>query len=87
MHLWDILIPGTREDCVTYRRPLICGPRATLALKKNIEGFVRCVEMTRNHNGTIDARCFIDYGQFDDGVDLAAYLLNRGWARETGQGV
>ena len=36
--------------------------------------------MTRYHDGTFDARCFIDYGQFDDGIDLAAYLLNRSWA-------
>ena len=80
VHLWGILIPDTREDCVTYRRPLSCGPRAILALERKIEGFVRCVEMTRYHDGTFDARCFIDYGQFDDGIDLAAYLLNRGWA-------
>lgn len=80
VHLWGILVPATREDCLAYQRPPECGPRAALALGEGIRGFVRCRVIGRRDDGTVDAQCFTGYGKFDDGIDLAAYLLNRGWA-------
>jgi endonuclease YncB( thermonuclease family) len=80
VRLWGIVIPATREQCIDYIRPLECGPRAVLTLKEGITGFVRCQTIARNEDGSVSAQCFTGYGKFDDGIDLAAYLLNRGWA-------
>lgn len=80
VHLWGIVIPPTREQCLDYIRPPDCGPRATLALKESINGFVGCRVVDRNVDGSVSAQCFTGYSSFDAGVDLAAYLLNRGWA-------
>lgn len=80
VRLWGIFVPATRADCLRYVRPPECGPRATLALKEGITGFVRCRSIVRYDDGSIGAQCFTGYSKFDDGVDLAAYLLNRGWA-------
>ena len=80
VHLWGILVPATREQCLTYVRPPECGPRAALTLQEGISGFVRCRIIARNEDNSVEAQCFSGYGNFDDGVDLAAYLLNRGWA-------
>lgn len=80
VHLWGIVIPPTREQCLEYIRPLDCGPRAALALKEGINGFVGCHVVNRNEDGSVSAQCFTGSSSFDAGVDLAAYLLNRGWA-------
>ncbi|MGR8921322.1 MAG: thermonuclease family protein [Gammaproteobacteria bacterium] len=78
--LWGIHIPRTHDDCLAHRRPLRCGQAASLALEQLIEGFVRCEPRARLDHRFVAARCVANYGHFDDGVDLAAYLLNRGWA-------
>ena len=80
VRLWGIVIPPTREQCAEYMRPPDCGPRATLVLKEGINGFVGCRAVERNDDRSISAQCFTGYSSFDAGVDLAAYLLNRGWA-------
>ena len=80
VQLWGVVIPPTREQCLEYIRPPDCGPRATLALKEGISGFVGCRVVNRNVDGSVSAQCFTGYSSFNAGVDLAAYLLNRGWA-------
>ncbi len=80
VHLWGIRIPPTRRDCRSFERPPTCAPRAVLALDFKVDGFVRCEEKFRNADRSVTARCVVDYSAFDEGDDLAAYLLNRGWA-------
>jgi endonuclease YncB( thermonuclease family) len=80
VRLWGIAIIPTHEDCLRHVRPPVCGPRAALALRQGITGFVRCTTVRRAAGGVVEAQCFTGYDSFDPGVDLAAYLLNRGWA-------
>lgn len=80
IHLWGIYIPPTGEQCQTFERPPVCGPRAVLALKFKIQGFVHCDPKSVNQGGSINAVCVVDRTAFNPGQDLAAYLLRRGWA-------
>jgi endonuclease YncB( thermonuclease family) len=72
--LHGVYIPPTAQACRTFERPVPCGSRAALALDFKIQGFVRCEGRDRNDDGTVSAYCTTD------GDDLAAYLLERGWA-------
>lgn len=72
--LHGVYIPPTAQSCRTFERPVPCGSRAALALDFKIQGFVRCEGRERNDDGTVSAYCTTD------GEDLAAYLLERGWA-------
>jgi endonuclease YncB( thermonuclease family) len=73
--LYGIHIPATGRTCRSDERPVKCGSRAALALDFKIDGdFVRCEPHQRHDDGTISAVCTAS------GVDLAAYLLERGWA-------
>ena len=72
--LYGIYIPPTAQSCRSFERPVQCGSRAALALDFKIQGFVRCETRDKNDDGTISAYCTAD------GDDLAAYLLERGWA-------
>ncbi len=74
IRLYGIHIPPTEETCRTHERPIRCGPRAALALEFKIQGFVRCHPIARNADESLVALCRAD------GVDLSAYLLQRGWA-------
>lgn len=69
-----IHIPATERSCRSFEQPVQCGSRAALALDFKIQGFVRCDTRERNDDGTLSAYCTAD------GDDLAAYLLERGWA-------
>ncbi len=69
-----IHIPATGQSCRTFERPVQCSSRAALALDFKIQGFVRCETRERNDDGSLSAYCTAD------GDDLAAYLLERGWA-------
>jgi endonuclease YncB( thermonuclease family) len=80
VHLYGIHIPDTGRDCRRYIRPVQCGSRAALALDFRIQGFVKCQPQTRNADNSLNAICYVDRGPFDEGEDLAAYLLERGWA-------
>lgn len=80
IHLSGIHIPETGRTCQTYRVPPVCGPRAVLALKFKIDGFVRCEILSRNADRSLNGWCRVDAGHFDEGEDLAAYLLKQGWA-------
>lgn len=72
--LHGIYVPPTGQSCRSFERPVECGTRAALALDFKIQGFVRCEPRRRNEDDTISAYCTTD------GEDLAAYLLERGWA-------
>ncbi|MBN7798613.1 thermonuclease family protein [Parahaliea mediterranea] len=80
IRLSGIHIPDTERTCQTYRVPPVCGPRAALALKFKIDGFVRCEILSRNADRSLNGWCRVGAGHFDEGEDLAAYLLRQGWA-------
>lgn len=79
IHLYGIVIPRTSVNCAK-QQPSVCGERAALALEFKIKGFVRCEVMNVNTDGSLIGRCFANYSHFDEGDDLSAYLLERGWA-------
>lgn len=83
IHLYGIHIPDTGRHCRTNIRPVICGSRAVLALEFKIQGFVRCEIKGRNDDGSLVGRCRVNASTFDNGTDLSAYLLERGWAVAT----
>jgi endonuclease YncB( thermonuclease family) len=73
--LHGIHVPPTGQSCQEFERPMPCGSRAALALDFKIgANFVRCESRGKNDDGTIAGFCTVN------GEDLAAYLLERGWA-------
>ncbi|NND69562.1 MAG: nuclease-like protein [Halioglobus sp.] len=80
VHLHGIHIPDTRRTCDQHRRPVICGSRAFVALEFKIDGFVRCDLKERLQDGSYAGQCRVNATRFDEGDDLAAYLLEKGWA-------
>lgn len=75
IHLYGIYIPPTNRNCLKFQRPQKCGRRAALALEfKKGANFVHCEPQSRNPDGSVTAICRVK------GEDLAAYLLERGWA-------
>ena len=80
VHLYGVYLPDTGRDCRTNIRPVRCGSRAVLALEFRIQGFVHCYPKSKNPDNSLNGICYVDRGRFDEGQDLAAYLLERGWA-------
>jgi endonuclease YncB( thermonuclease family) len=80
VHLYGIFLPDTGRHCRSSINPPRCGSRASLALDFRIQGFVHCFPQSKNADGSLNAICYVDRGRFDDGEDLAAYLLERGLA-------
>ena len=80
IHLYGIHIPETGNHCRTNVRPVVCGSRASLALEFKIQSFVRCEIMEENTDGSLVGWCRVGASKFDEGTDLSAYLLERGWA-------
>jgi endonuclease YncB( thermonuclease family) len=80
IHLYGLHIPKTNRTCSSNRLPPVCGSRASVALDFKIQGFVRCEIMNRNSDGSLIGWCRVKATYFDEGVDLSAYLLERGWA-------
>jgi len=80
VHLYGIYLPDTGRHCRSNIRPVWCASRAALALDFRIQGFVHCYPQTKNADNSLNAICYVDRGPFDDGKDLAAYLLEQGWA-------
>lgn len=78
--LWGIHVPRSAEDCQTFVRPLECGQRAALALKLKAEGFVHCESFGKQEDGVTLATCRVDADGHAQGLDLAAHLLEYGWA-------
>ena len=80
VHLYGIYIPDTNQTCSRNRNPPVCGSRAVLALELKIDGFVRCKIINSNDDGSVVGWCRVKASQFDEGEDLSAYLLQKGWA-------
>ena len=80
IHLYGIHIPETGQHCRTNIRPPVCGSRAALALEFKIQSFVRCEIITENDDGSLVGWCRVNASKFNEGTDLSAYLLERGWA-------
>ena len=74
VRLFGIYIPPTNRQCRTFIRPVKCAPRAVLELDFQLRGFARCERVRRNADASIDAVCRIK------GTDLAAWMLQHGWA-------
>ncbi len=80
VHLYGIHIPQTSQDCRTSQHPPVCGSRAALALEFKAKRFVRCEIISESPNGSLTGLCRVNYSHFEEGDDLSAYLLERGWA-------
>jgi endonuclease YncB( thermonuclease family) len=80
VHLYGIWLPETERQCRTVIRPVRCASRAVLALEFKIQGFVHCEPRRERPDGSLEALCRVGRTGFDPGEDLAAYLLEQGWA-------
>jgi endonuclease YncB( thermonuclease family) len=80
VHLYGIHIPKTGNTCRTSQIPPTCGSRASIALDFKINGFVNCQIMQENNDRSVVGWCRIKVSHFDEGEDLSAYLLEKGWA-------
>jgi endonuclease YncB( thermonuclease family) len=80
IRLFGIYIPDTERTCARNRLPRICGSRASVALEFKIDGFVRCDLLRRNADNTYTGYCRVNASAFDEGEDLSAYLIQKGWA-------
>ena len=75
IRLYGIYIPPTAQSCLTFVRPVPCGPRASLALDFKISGdFVHCMPRASHPDGSITAHCT------SGNEDLSAWMLQSGWA-------
>jgi endonuclease YncB( thermonuclease family) len=80
IHLYGIHIPDTGKTCSRNKSPPVCGSRAVVALDFKIDGFVRCEIVSRNQDGSLVGWCRVKASHFNEGEDLSAYLLQKGWA-------
>jgi endonuclease YncB( thermonuclease family) len=80
VRLHGIYIPPTDRQCRDWVRPVRCDSRAVLALDFRVRGFINCYVQRENEDGSLNAICYADRTSFDPGEDLAAYLIERGWA-------
>ncbi len=80
VHLDGIYLPPTNRQCRQWETPVRCDSRGVLALDFIVRGFIHCFEQRENRDGSIDAVCYQGRSSFDPGIDLAAYLIERGWA-------
>jgi hypothetical protein len=80
VHLYGIYMPSTNRQCRSWITPIRCDERGVLALDFFVKGFITCFERVRNADGSVDAVCYRDRSSFDSGTDLAAYLIQQGWA-------
>lgn len=74
VRLHGIYVPPMGRTCRSNLRPVKCGTNAVLALDFKIRGFVHCQKVRKNRDRSITALCR------NKGVDLSAYLIERGWA-------
>lgn len=79
--LAGIDIPTFDRTCRQAIMPLRCGPRAVLILDAKVSGFVHCEITGRRSERLLEGRCTVAGRRlFDDRIDLAAELLQEGWA-------
>lgn len=80
VRLYGIYIPPTGRQCRDWIRPVRCDSRGVLALDFRVRGFITCFVEYENDDGSLSATCYADRTSFKPGEDLAAYLIERGWA-------
>ncbi len=80
VHLFGIYMPSTNRQCRAWIAPVRCDERGVLALDFFVKGFITCFERVQRADGSVDATCYRERSSFDPGTDLAAYLIERGWA-------
>jgi endonuclease YncB( thermonuclease family) len=80
--LAGIYIPKTDESCID-EAGADCRTRAAAALRFKIQGFVHCEALRSLGRGVLTGACYSDRSAFDPGIDLAAYLVETGWAMAT----
>ena len=78
--LHGIYMPRTERQCRDWIIPVRCDSRGVLALDFRVKGFIHCFVEHKNDDRSLDATCYVDRSSFDQGEDLAAYLIRRGWA-------
>lgn len=79
--LAGIDVPTFDRVCRQTLTPLRCGPRAVLILDAKVSGFVHCDILGERRDGVLEGRCTIAGRRlFDNRIDLAAELLQEGWA-------
>ena len=76
----SIYLRRQRGPALNNRIPRICGSRASVALEFKIDGFVSCALLERHMDNTYTGQCRVNVSAFDEGDDLSAYLLQKGWA-------
>jgi endonuclease YncB( thermonuclease family) len=75
LRLFGVYLPPTDPFCEADNEPDECIPQAVAALKFKVgSNFVKCDFKGQAPNGALFATCRAE------GKDLAAYLLERGWA-------
>lgn len=80
--LAGIYVPKTDEGCID-EAGADCRTRAAAALEFKIQGFVHCMSLRSLGRGTLTGTCYVDRTSFNPGIDLAAYLVESGWAMAT----
>lgn len=80
IYLYGIYIPLTQTTCRSFLQTRRCASEAALALDFKIQGFVYCRPMGSNPDSSLSAVCYANYTSVYMGDDLAAYLLEQGWA-------
>jgi hypothetical protein len=78
--LFGIFLAPTDRQCRGWLRPVRCADRGVLALDFKVRGFVTCLPRGRDDEGRIHATCYLGRTGLDPGEDLAAYLIQQGWA-------
>jgi endonuclease YncB( thermonuclease family) len=76
--LAGILVPQAAADCAAFALPPGCGAPAAPALRAKAQGLVRCTSVEDDPRL---ARCLLDEPGWATGLDLAAWLVEQGWAR------
>lgn len=74
--LADVLVPRAARDCARLSLPAGCGLPAAAALRARARGTVRCIP---RGTGPV-ASCRVDEPRYATGLDLAAWLVEQGWA-------
>jgi hypothetical protein len=80
VHLDGIYIPpAARDVCLNWTEPKShCGPGAVLDFR--VDGFVHCFPQAKYDDGSLSAVCYVDRTTFNQGEDLAAYMIQQGVA-------
>lgn len=78
LRLAGILVPQEAADCAALALPPGCGAPAAPALRAKAQGIVRCSIVADDPHL---ARCLLDEPGWATGLDLAAWLVEQGWAR------